>query len=49
MGPGVLHTRGQSDGGALRERGARDVDVVMREIGADVRIERDLLRRRLGG
>jgi len=46
--PGVLHASGQGDGGALGQRGARDVDVVMREIGPDVGVERDLARLRLG-
>ncbi len=47
--PGVLHTRGQGDRGALGQRGARDVDVVVREIGPDVGVERDLARLWLGG
>jgi hypothetical protein len=46
--PGVLHAGGQGNGGALRQRGARDVDVVVREIGPDVGIERDPARLRLG-
>src|SRR6058998_3665467 len=36
------------DGGALGQRGTRDVDVVMREIGPDVGVKRDLARLRLG-
>jgi hypothetical protein len=36
-----LHASGQGDGGALGQRGARDVDVVMREIGPDVGVERE--------
>jgi len=46
--PGVLHARGQGDRRALGQRGARDVDVVVREIGSDVRVERYLARLLLG-
>ena len=48
MRPGILHARGQRDRLSLDQRRARDIDVVVREIGPDVGIERDLARRLLG-
>ncbi len=41
MRPGILHARRQRDGGTLDQRGSGDIDVVVREIGTHVGIERD--------
>ena len=49
MRPGVLHSGRQRDGCTLDQLGARDIYVVMREVGSHVCVERDLLGRRLGG
>ncbi len=49
MRPGILHARGQRDLRALDQLRARDIYIVMREIGSDICIERGLLRRLLGG
>jgi hypothetical protein len=43
MRPGILHGRRQRDRLALDQLGGREIDVVMREVGSDVRIERKLL------
>src|SRR5215475_516619 len=48
MRPGILHGRGQCDRLALDQLRARGVNIVVREIGSHIRIERDLVRRRLG-
>ena len=44
MRPGVLHAGRQCHGLAFGERGIRDVDLVVGEIGADIRVERDFAR-----
>ena len=49
MRPGILHGRRQRDRLTFDQLRARDIHVVMREIGADVGIERDFLGRRLRG
>ena len=49
MRPGILHARRQRDRFSLDQRRARDIDVVVREVGPDVGIERDLPGRLLGG
>src|SRR6516162_4335230 len=48
MRPGILDTSGQPDRATL-DQFARDIDVEVRQFGSDICIERDLLRRRLGG
>jgi hypothetical protein len=42
--PGILHAGRQLDRFARRQRHAVHVDVVMRQIGADIGVERDLAR-----
>ena len=49
MRPGILHGRRERDRLTLDQLSTRDIDVVMCEIGAHACIERDFLRRRLGG
>ena len=45
MRPGILHARRQRDRPLLDQRRARDIDVVVRELGSHVRIQRDLVGR----
>ncbi len=47
MRPGILHARRERDRLTLEQRGARDIHVIVRQIGPDIGIERDLLGRRL--
>ena len=47
MRPGILHARRERDRLTLEQRGARDIHVIVRQLGPDIGIERDLLGRRL--
>ena len=47
MRPGVLHARRQRHRFALCQRHAVHIHVVMREVGSDIRVKRDLARGRL--
>ena len=47
MRPGILHARRQRHRVALDQLRLGDINVVMRQIGADIRIQRHLLRRGL--
>ena len=49
MRPGILHAGRQRDGLSLDQLRARDIHVIVRQIGPDVCIERDLSGRRLSG
>ena len=48
MRPAILHGRRQRDRRTLDQLRTRDIHVVMREIGSDICIERELVGRRLG-
>jgi hypothetical protein len=48
MRPGILHARGQRNRLALDQLRARDIHVVVREIGPHVCVKRDFSGRRLG-
>src|SRR4051812_40061055 len=49
MRPGVLHPSRQGDCFSFDQLRARDIDVVVREVGPHICIKRDLLGRLLGG
>ena len=47
MRPGILHARRERDRLTLEQRCARDIHIIVRQIGPDIGIERDLLGCRL--
>ena len=47
MRPGILHVRRERDRLPLEQRGARDIHLIVRQLGPNIGIERDLRGRRL--
>src|SRR5271165_3041011 len=49
MRPGILHPGRQGDCFSFEQLRARDINVVVREVGSDIGIKRDLAGHLLGG